>query len=155
MIPSLSPTAVDISSQYNISIHNVSPFIVYNNTSYNNGLQNTTLHGDKTEAISNITSVWVDAAYSDDNCTMVTTSYGNTTLYSYSAGKYHNIGSPYNTEKYKQDYGKYGPITGIAGTKSYDGEEYVKSSRMAKEDVSVITDAITAKAIFLFIIQTP
>ena len=121
MIPSLSPTAVDISSQYNISIHNVSPFIVYNNTSYNNGLQNTTLHGDKTEAISNITSVWVDAAYSDDNCTMVTTSYGNTTLYSYSAGKYHNIGSPYNTEKYKQDYGKYGPITGIAGTKSYDG----------------------------------
>ncbi len=114
MISSLLPTAVDILSKYNIATSKVSPYVEYNNT-YNNDFANTSTNKYNTTATSTITSVWVDAAYSDDNCTMVTNSYGCTILYSYATEEYHQIGSPYNTEKY------YGPITGIAGTKSYDG----------------------------------
>ena len=108
--------SVNIQSQYNVSTKSVSPYIVYNNTHNYPPFAETTTNKYHTLATSDITSVWVDAAYSDDNCTMATNSYGYTILYSYTTGKYNYIGSPYNSiTKY------YGPVTGIAGTKSYDG----------------------------------
>ena len=106
--------SVNIQSQYNTSTKSVSPYVIYNN-SHNYDLANTTTNKYNTTATSNITSIWVDAAYSDDNCTMATNSYGYTILYSYTTGKYNYIGSPYDSiTKY------YGPVTGIAGTKNYD-----------------------------------
>ena len=123
--PSL--TAVDILSQYNVSVNNVSPPVLYNNTYNNNhnyGLVRTSTNeyntnATSTIATSTITSVWVDAAYSDANCTMATNSYGYTILYSHTTDKYHYIGSPYDSIT---TY--YGPVTGIAGTKNYDDSGY-------------------------------
>ena len=107
--------SVSIQDQYNFSTEKKPPLVVYNNTYNLFDIANTTTNKYNTEATSNITSIWISAAYSDDNCTMVTNSYGCTILYSYTANQYYSIGSPYNTEKY------YGPITGIAGTRNYDG----------------------------------
>ncbi|MVT36202.1 MAG: hypothetical protein GPW18_05470 [Euryarchaeota archaeon] len=78
VIPSDSKSNVVISYNYPASVGNISPCITYDN-SYNFPLRwSTNLNVPKTQAYTNITSVWSSGIYSDDNGNVFwTDTYGN------------------------------------------------------------------------------
>ncbi|MGC8693979.1 MAG: hypothetical protein ACP5RY_07045, partial [Thermoplasmata archaeon] len=109
VIPSGSRSDVIISNNYPVSVENISPSIVYNNSSNFPPLWSTNLNIPKTQAYTNITSIWSSDIYCDDNGNVFwTDTYGNVFVNWTSNGEMVSLGTPYSYFAYA------GPITSIA-----------------------------------------
>jgi hypothetical protein len=78
VIPSGSRSNVSISYNYPVSVGNISPSIVYNNSSNFPPLWSTNLNVPKTQAYTNITDIWPATIYCNENqTTFFADSYGD------------------------------------------------------------------------------
>ena len=110
VIPSGSRSDVSISYNYPVSVGNISPSIVYNNSSNFPPLWSTNLNVPKTQAYTNITSIWSSDIYCDDNGNVFwTDTYGNVFVAWVNQNyEIYSLGTPYSYFAYS------GPITSIA-----------------------------------------
>jgi|GEM_PF-3415154 len=119
VIPTETRSDVIISSYYPVSVGNISPCIVYNNSSNFPPLWSTNLNVPKTQAYTNITDVWPASIYCNENqTTFIADSYGNLIISWDEGASRVYVQSPYSIG-YKNltgatSYAYLGQITSIA-----------------------------------------